>query len=52
MFRFQVPLASKKDLSYTVVEERSQGANVTLTNNDEQIRFFLTWAPPTARENL
>ena len=26
MFRFSVPVASKKDLSYTVVEERTQGA--------------------------
>ena len=26
VFRFQVPSASKKDLSYTVVEERTQGA--------------------------
>ncbi len=43
VFRFQVPVASKKDLSYTVVEERSQGANVTLTNNnDDQIRFFIS----------
>ncbi len=43
VFRFQVPVASKKDLSYTVTEERSQGANVTLTNNnDDQIRFFIS----------
>jgi hypothetical protein len=43
VFRFAVPVASKKDLSYTVVEERSQGASVTLTNGQEnQIRFFLS----------
>ena len=43
VFRFSVAVASKKDLSYTVVEERSQGAQVSLTNNaDDQIRFFLS----------
>ncbi|MCE9533940.1 MAG: DUF4139 domain-containing protein, partial [Planctomycetes bacterium] len=43
VFRFQVAVASKKDLSYTVVEERTQGTNITLTNNDDnQIRFFLS----------
>jgi hypothetical protein len=43
VFRFSVPVSSKKDLSYTVVEERTQGAQITLTNNtDDQIRFFLT----------
>ena len=42
VFRFQVSVASKKDLSYTVREERTQGASVTLTNNaDDQIRFFI-----------
>jgi hypothetical protein len=43
VFRFSVPMASKKDLSYTVIEERTQGAQIALTNNsDDQIRFFLT----------
>jgi hypothetical protein len=43
VFRFSLPIAAKKDLSYTVVEERTQGASVTLTNNsDDQIRFFLS----------
>ena len=43
VFRFQIPIASKKDLSYTVIEERSQGATIALTNNnDDQIRFFLS----------
>jgi len=43
VFRFQVPVSSKKDLSYTVVEERTQGSSITLTNNsDDQIRFFLS----------
>jgi len=43
VFRFEVPVASKKDLSYTVVEERTQGTTITLTNGQEgQIRFFLS----------
>ncbi|MCE9533462.1 MAG: hypothetical protein K8T89_20405 [Planctomycetes bacterium] len=43
VYRFQVPVASKKDLSYTVVEERSQGATIQLTNGQEnQIRFVLS----------
>ena len=43
VYRFTVPIASKKDISYTVIEERSQGTSITLTNNnDDQIRFFLS----------
>jgi hypothetical protein len=43
VFRFQVAVPSKKDLSYTVIEERTQGASVTLTNNnDDRIRYFLS----------
>ncbi len=43
VFRFQVPVAAKKDLSYTVIEERTQGASITLTNGaEDQIRFFLS----------
>ncbi len=43
VFRFQVSVPAKKDLSCTVVEERTQGSSVTLTNNsDNQIRFFLS----------
>ena len=35
-------MAAKKDLSYTVVEEREAGTNVQLTNNaDDQIRYFI-----------
>ena len=42
VFRFEVPVAAKKDLSYTVVEERRIGSNVQLTNNaDDQIRYFI-----------
>jgi len=43
VFRFSVPVTSKKDLSYSVIEERTQGATITLTNGAEnQIRFFLS----------
>jgi len=43
VFRFEIPVAAKKDLSYTVTEERTQGASITLTNGQEnQIRFFLS----------
>ena len=43
VFRFSVPVTSKKDLSYSVVEERNQGATITLSNNnDDQIRFFIS----------
>jgi hypothetical protein len=43
VFRFSVPVPSKKDLSYTVTEERTQGASITLTNGQEnQIRYFLS----------
>jgi hypothetical protein len=43
VFRFSVPVASKKDLSYTVTEERTQGASITLTNGQEnQIRYFIS----------
>ena len=43
VFRFSVPVAAKKDLSYTVIEERTQGQTITLTNGaEDQIRFFLS----------
>ena len=38
----KVPVASKKDLSYTVVEEREAGSSIQLTNNaDDQIRYLI-----------
>ena len=55
VFRFEVPVTSKKDTSYTVVEERTQGASITLSNNsDDQIRFFLSLneASPTLKAKL
>jgi hypothetical protein len=43
VFRFEVPVAAKKDLSYTVIEERDIGSSVQLTNNaDDQIRYFMS----------
>lgn len=43
VFRFQVNVPAKKDLSYTVIEERTQGSSITLTNGaEDQIRFFLS----------
>jgi uncharacterized phage infection (PIP) family protein YhgE len=42
VFRFEVPVAAKKDLSYTVTEERPVDQSVQLTNNaDDQFRYFL-----------
>jgi hypothetical protein len=42
VFRFEVPVAAKKDLSYTVTEEREAGSTVRLTNNaDDQIRYLI-----------
>ena len=55
VFRFQVSVPSKKDLSYKVLEERSQGTQVQLTNNaDDQIRYFISLneASPALKEKL
>jgi hypothetical protein len=42
VYRFEVPVAAKKDLSYTVIEERPVDSSVQLTNNaDDQIRYFI-----------
>jgi hypothetical protein len=42
VYRFEVPVAAKKDLSYTVAEERPVESSVQLTNSaDDQIRYFL-----------
>ena len=42
VYRFEVAAPSKKDLTYTVVEEREAGSAVQITNNaDDQIRFFI-----------
>jgi hypothetical protein len=55
VFRFEVPVAAKKDLSYTVVEERPIDSSVQLTNNtDQQIRYFINLkeAPQSLKEKL
>ncbi|HEX3147852.1 MAG TPA: DUF4139 domain-containing protein [Gemmataceae bacterium] len=42
VFRFELPVAAKKDLSYTVIEEKPIDSSVQLTNNaDDQIRYVL-----------
>ncbi|HEX3151756.1 MAG TPA: DUF4139 domain-containing protein [Gemmataceae bacterium] len=42
VFRFELPVAAKKDLSYTVIEERPLQSGIQLSNtNDDQIRHFI-----------
>ena len=42
VFRFEVPVGAKKDVSYAVIEERPVESSIQLTNNaDEQIQYFL-----------
>ncbi len=42
LYRFESKIASGKTVNYSVVEERSQGAQFTLTNSsDDQIRWFI-----------
>jgi len=42
VYRFEVAVAAKKDLSYTVIEEREAGSNIQLTNNaSDQISYFI-----------
>src|SRR5947208_1992372 len=55
VYRFEVPVAAKKDLSYTVIEERPVDSSVQLTNNaDDQIRYFinLKQAPQALKAKL
>jgi hypothetical protein len=55
VYRFEVPVAAKKDLSYTVIEERESGTSVQLTNNaDNQIRLFINMkeAPESLKAKL
>jgi hypothetical protein len=43
VYRFEVPVGAKKDLTYTVTEERPVESSVRLTNSaDDQIRYFLS----------
>jgi len=55
VFRFELALAAKKDLSYTVIEEREVGTSVRLTNNaDDQINLLLSLkeAPDSLKAKL
>jgi hypothetical protein len=55
VYRFEVPVAAKKDLSYTVIEERPIDQSVQLTNNaDDQIRYFINLkeAPQSLKAKL
>ena len=55
VYRFEVPIASKKDLSYTITEERNVGTSIQLTNNaDDTIRYFinLNEAPAALKAKL
>jgi hypothetical protein len=55
VYRFELPVAAKKDLSYTVIEERPLDSSVQLTNNtDDQIRHFINLkeAPQALKDKL
>jgi len=55
VFRFEVAIGAKKDLTYTVTEERPVESSVQLTNNtDDQIRYFLSLkeAPDSLKAKL
>jgi hypothetical protein len=55
VYRFEVPIEAKKNLSYTVVEEREVENTVHLTNNaDAQIAYFLNLkeAPASLKTKL
>jgi hypothetical protein len=55
VFRFEVAVGAKKDVSYSVTEERPVESSVQLTNSaDDQVRYFLTLkeAPPTLKAKL
>jgi hypothetical protein len=42
VFRFELAVGAKKDVTYTVIEERPEDSSVQLTNNsDDQIRYFI-----------
>ncbi|WP_020474851.1 hypothetical protein [Zavarzinella formosa] len=55
VYRFQVEVASKKDTSYTIVEEREAGSEMHLTNQaDDTIRYFINLkeAPESLKTQL
>ncbi len=55
LFRFEVPVASKKNLTYTVKEERTVNSSVQISNNpDQTMRLFLSMkeAPESLKKGL
>lgn len=55
VFRFEVPVAAKKSLTYTVKEERTVNSSVQISNNpDQTIRLFLSMkeAPESLKMKL
>jgi hypothetical protein len=55
VYRFELAVGAKKDLSYTVIEERPVDSKVELTNGaDDQIRYFINLkeAPPALKAQL
>ncbi|MEZ6139795.1 MAG: DUF4139 domain-containing protein [Zavarzinella sp.] len=55
VFRFQVAVPAKKDMSYTILEERQIGSSITLNNNaDDSIRYFINLkeAPESLKTKL
>jgi hypothetical protein len=55
VYRFEVAVGAKKDLTYTVIEEREGSTEVRLTNDtDDQIKHFLSLqeAPATLKAKL
>jgi hypothetical protein len=55
VYRFELAVAAKKDLSYTVIEERPVDATVQLTDgSDDLIRQFINMkeAPPALKTKL
>ena len=55
VYRFELAAGAKKDLSYTVIEERPEDSSIQLTNGaDDQIRYFLKLkeAPPALKAKL
>ncbi|WP_020469905.1 hypothetical protein [Zavarzinella formosa] len=55
VYRFQLDVGSKKDTSYSIVEEREAGSTMQLTNQaDDTIRYFINLqeAPESLKKQL
>jgi hypothetical protein len=55
VFRFELAVGAKNDLTYTIIEERPVESSVQLTNNaDDQIRYFINLkeAPASLKAKL